>query len=173
MDPASEARRAATDAEARALASSLRLRILRMTLDGSLTNQQIAQRLGRSPGSVLHHVRTLVDTGFLAAEQGRRGARGAVEIPYRATGKSWQVELPRDDAATHRVMVEAFLDESSAADPASTDIVRLGLRLDDEGRRELTARLQAVFEDFVERGPAPDGRPWSIFLVVRPDPDRD
>jgi DNA-binding transcriptional ArsR family regulator len=172
MDPA-PARRPATDAEARALASSLRLRILRMTMDGALTNQQIARRLGRSPGSVLHHVRTLVDTGFLAAQEGRRGARGAVEIPYLATGRSWQLELPRGDAAAHQALLEAFVGESSGADPASTDVVRLGLRLDDEGRRELGARLQQVFDDFLDRGPTPGGRPWSIFLTVQPDPDRD
>ena len=55
-------RRPATDAEARALASGLRLRILRLTLDEALTNKEIAERVGRNPASVLHHVRTLVDT---------------------------------------------------------------------------------------------------------------
>ena len=60
-------RRAATDAEARALASGLRLRILRLTLDEALTNKEIADALDRNPASVLHHVRTLVDNGFLRA----------------------------------------------------------------------------------------------------------
>ena len=59
-------RRPATEAEAKALASPLRLRILRLCLDQALTNKQLAGRLGRDPGTVLHHVRTLVATGFLA-----------------------------------------------------------------------------------------------------------
>ena len=61
-------RRPASEDEARALASTLRMRILRLCLDVSLTNKEIAARLDRDPASVLHHVRTLVRTGFLAAE---------------------------------------------------------------------------------------------------------
>jgi DNA-binding transcriptional ArsR family regulator len=74
-------RRAATDEEARAMASPLRLRILRLCLDQSLTNKQIAAALDRDPATVLHHVRTLVRTGFLAAGDERRGARGAPRGP--------------------------------------------------------------------------------------------
>jgi len=86
-------RRQATDDEARAMASALRLRILRLCLDEPLTNKQIAERLGRDPASVLYHVRRLVRTGFLVPEPARRGARGAREVPYRATGKSWVLEV--------------------------------------------------------------------------------
>ena len=57
-------RRPATDAEARALASGVRLRILRLCWDEPRTNKEIAARLDRNPATVLHHVRTLVDTGF-------------------------------------------------------------------------------------------------------------
>src|SRR5438309_1430220 len=85
-------RRRATDAEARALASAVRLRILRLCLDRSLTNKELAAGLDRNPATVLHHVRTLVDTGFLVPEAPRRGARGAREVPYRATGKSWLMD---------------------------------------------------------------------------------
>ena len=46
------------------------------------TNREIAERLDRNPATVLHHVRTLVDRGFLAAAArpagDPRGARGAV-----------------------------------------------------------------------------------------------
>ena len=87
-------RRQATDAEAKALASSLRLRILRMCLDEPLTNAQIAGRLGRDPATVLHHVRTLTGTGFLEALPAQKGNRGARSVPYRATGKSWRMENP-------------------------------------------------------------------------------
>jgi hypothetical protein len=80
-------RRPVTDAEARALASAVRLRIRRLCLHEALTNKEIAARLGRNPASVLHHVRTLVEAGFLAPGAERRGARGAREVPYRATGE--------------------------------------------------------------------------------------
>jgi len=63
--------RDATPEEMRALGHPLRWRILRLTLDTPLTNKQIAERLGRDPGTVLHHVRELVRTGFLAADDVR------------------------------------------------------------------------------------------------------
>ena len=59
--------RDATPAEMRALANPIRLRLLRLTLDRALTNKEMAERLGRDPGTVLHHVRVLVRTGFLEA----------------------------------------------------------------------------------------------------------
>ena len=85
--PAAPQHRDATDAEARALASGLRLRILRMCLDEPLTNREIAAGLGRNPATVLHHVRTLVDTGILEPQEVRRGRRGArcVRRPSRVS----------------------------------------------------------------------------------------
>jgi DNA-binding transcriptional ArsR family regulator len=105
-------RRAATAEEAKAIASPLRLRILRLCLDRPLTNKQIAQALDRDPASVLHHVRKLVQTGFLAAEGERRGTRGAREVPYRATGKSWVLDVvdEKQGRAKGIALVEAFLD---------------------------------------------------------------
>ena len=96
QDPADDplGRPRATDAEARALASTLRMRILRVCLNEPRTNKEIAERLGRDPATILHHVRRLVDTGFLEALPPRRGARGSREIPYVATGKSWRVQTP-------------------------------------------------------------------------------
>ena len=88
-----EKRRRATEAEAAALASGIRLRIIRLTFAEALTNRELAERLGRDPATTLHHVRTLVDTGFLVAEAARRGARGSREIPYRATKLSWALDF--------------------------------------------------------------------------------
>src|SRR5690606_34180503 len=85
-----ESSTAEADADARALASVLRMRILRLCLDEALTNKEIAERLGVPPGNTYHHVRTLAKRGFLAAQPERAGARGAREVPYLATGKSWK-----------------------------------------------------------------------------------
>src|SRR5438270_12273065 len=108
------ARRTATDAERKALASGLRLRILQLCLDEPRTNREIAERLGRNPATTLHHVRTLVDTGFLAAEPVRRGARGSREIPYRATGLSWALDFGGEAAGPSAVMLDTFLEEARA-----------------------------------------------------------
>jgi DNA-binding transcriptional ArsR family regulator len=161
-------RRPATDAEARALASAVRLQILRLALDEGLTNQEIAQRLGRPPASVLHHVRTLVRTGFLVAEPARRGARGAREVPYRATRKSWHLDTP----VSGRAMLDAFLAEAARVPVEQLVLSRLGLRLSDDDMRELRDRLQDLLDEFAERPSDPAGGPWSVFVAMHPDAGR-
>ena len=129
-------RRPATAAEAKALAHPLRMRILRLCLDQALTNKQLAERLGRDPGTVLHHVRTLVATGFLAPEEVRQGAKGALEKPYRSTGKSWTLSLDKDattETTATQAMLEAFLAELAEAGPgAAHDFTRVAQTLDDD-----------------------------------------
>ncbi|MET7846077.1 winged helix-turn-helix domain-containing protein [Streptomyces sp. NPDC005373] len=161
-------RRPATDAEAKALASALRLRILRICLGEARTNKEIAAILGRDPASVLHHTRTLVRTGFLKAQEERSGARGAREIPYLATRKSWQL-----DAAAHdRSMLDAFLEELALAPAAAVDSTRLGLRLPPTEMEEFQTRLRALLEEFAARPDDPTAPAWSLFVVVHPDPNR-
>jgi DNA-binding transcriptional ArsR family regulator len=166
-------RRPATDAERRALASGLRLRILRLTLDEPLTNREIAERLGRNPATTLHHVRTLVDTGFLAADPVRRGARGSREIPYRATGLSWGLDLGEHAGGHATVMLETFLEEARAAGLEQLRTSRLGLRLTPQEHEEFEQRVQALLDEYAARRPTPGGLPWSVFFALHPDPGRD
>jgi DNA-binding transcriptional ArsR family regulator len=163
------ARRPATLEEAKALAHPLRLRILRLCLDQALTNKQLAERLGKDPGTVLHHVRTLVATGFLVPEGVRQGEKGALEKPYRATGKSWTLSLDEQpaEADTIQAMLEAFLAELAEAGPgAARTFSRLGLTLNQASLEELQARLQAVLDEFAARPPDPDGEPYGLLLAV-------
>ena len=81
---------AAQQARSRALSSPLRMRILRFCLHEAHSNREIADEFDLNPGTSLHHVRTLLNAGFLVAEESRAGKRGATEIPYRATGRSWE-----------------------------------------------------------------------------------
>ena len=159
-------RRDATPEEARALANPLRLRILRLCLDTALTNKEIADRLGRDPGSTLHHVRMLVDGGFLAADDVRQGTKGALEKPYRATGKSWEVRVSDPAAAgqTHLAMVDAFRAELAEAGPEGIVLLsRFANTLNEASRQALVARLEAVVDEFALRHD-PDGTPFAFFL---------
>src|SRR5690349_14685727 len=149
------ARRPATEAEARALASGIRLRIIRLCLDRALTNKEIAQRLGANPATTLHHVRKLVDTGFLAAQPVRRGTRGSRELPYLSTGKSWTLDV--DDtykAGSGVAMLDAFLDEIRLVNADEAGLTRLGLRLTDDELNELRRRLFTILDEY-------GGRPLS------------
>jgi Helix-turn-helix domain len=161
-------RRQATDEEAKALASSLRLRILRICLGEGHTNKEIAGILGRDPASTLHHIRTLVRTGFLQPQPERRGTRGAREIPYLATKKSWRLSTPAMD----RSMLDAFLEEVALVPAAELDTTRMGLRLSAAGMAEFSTRLRGLLDDFASRPEDPSAPAWSVFLIVHPDPNR-
>jgi predicted ArsR family transcriptional regulator len=166
-------RRQATEAEARALASTLRLRIIRLCLDDELTNKEIAHRLGRNPGSVLHHVRRLIDTGFLVALPERHGSRGSREIPYRATRKSWELtgldeHLP-GLPSSYQVMLQTFLEELAEAGGEMRAASRLALTLTAEHLEEFTERIGAILDEFAARPPDPDGTRWSLFMAMHED----
>jgi DNA-binding transcriptional ArsR family regulator len=149
------------DADARALASVLRVRILRLCLDEALTNKQIATRLGRDPATIYHHVRMLADRGFLAAQPERRGARGAREVPYLATGRSWRTPM---GPSGMRTLVGAFLEELAEADPATVRSIRLGVRVKPEAYEELMRRVGELFQEFADLPSDPDGvpSPWLV-----------
>lgn len=160
-------RRTPTEAEARALASATRLRILRVCLDEPLTNKEIAQRIGRNPATVLHHVRTLVSTGFLVPAEERRGTRGAREVPYLATGKSWLMDAGTAGPRDH--ILAAFLEEVAAVGEAHLDSARLGLRLDAEEIEEFRAGLAQLLDSWAHRPMSPSGRRWSVYVGVHPE----
>lgn len=162
-------KRKATDAEARALASALRLRILRLCFSEALTNKEIAARLERNPATVLHHVRTLVDTGFLQALPVRRGVRGSREVPYRATGKSWLMDID-DRPMRHDPMLAAFLEEVAAVGEEHLQSSRLGLRLSPEDLEEFRERLHRLLDEYARRPVDPSGPRWSLYLGMHPEP---
>jgi DNA-binding transcriptional ArsR family regulator len=163
---AAEPRRQATPEEARALSHPDRLRIIRLTFDTALTNKELAAALGRDPATTLHHVRTLVATGFIEPQEPRRGPRGAKEIPYRSTGKSWTLDIgePTDDRAV--AILDAFRAEILESPPKERKWARLALRLTPEQREDLEARLFALVEEAATWEPAEDGEPLAIFVAM-------
>ncbi|MCH7230854.1 winged helix-turn-helix domain-containing protein [Glycomyces sp. L485] len=171
MAEKSDDRRPATDAEAKALASAVRLRILRLCLDEPLTNKEIAERLGANPATVLHHVRKLVATGFLEAQEERLGARGSREIPYLATRKSWKLRMGDEHrSGVASAKLEVLLDEvGQVRDPGAVVSARLGLRLNDEQLRELDRRFKEFLNDLERQEPGPGAKPYSLFLAIHPD----
>jgi DNA-binding transcriptional ArsR family regulator len=143
-------RRVATVDEAKAVAHPLRLRILRLCGQDELTNRQLADRLGRDPGTVLYHVRQLVDAGFLETTQIRSGVRGALEKPYRSTGLSWRLALDGTAADGSMAPIEAFTDELREAGPgAVSKMSRFALHLTAEDAEELAARIVAILDEYV------------------------
>jgi DNA-binding transcriptional ArsR family regulator len=158
-------RRPATRAEARALAHPLRLRILRLCLDEALTNRELAGRLEQQPATVLYHVRTLVRTGFLAPQAERRGRRGAREIPYLSTRKSWGLSIDRA-ADVNLAMIDALRAELvEAGSDGAVEIVRLAVRLRREQLEALARRVKELVAE-ADAADDPGGEPIGLFVAV-------
>ncbi|MEO6350868.1 MAG: winged helix-turn-helix domain-containing protein [Candidatus Limnocylindrales bacterium] len=157
--------RDATPAEMKALAHPLRWRILRETLDAPLTNKQLARRLGRDPGTVLHHVRVLVDGGFLAAQDVRAGNRGALERPYRSTGKSWQIQLKHDPGSAGAILQAVQEEMAEGGEDGVLSLLRLGVRLSPEDVAALRKRLSDLGDEFAARDD-PSGERIAILALV-------
>jgi hypothetical protein len=165
-------RRPPTEAEAAALASTVRLRIIRMTRVEPLTNARIAELLGRDPATTLHHVRRLVGTGFLEPLPARRGARGAREIPYRATDLSWNLDGAGADAAAGEAMLRAYLDEAGRLGVPELRQTRLVVRLDPADARAMVTELEALLDRYAALPAVPDGEAVAVYLSVYPGGNR-
>jgi DNA-binding transcriptional ArsR family regulator len=163
-------RRQATREQAAALASAVRLRILRMTYYQPMTNREISRRLDRDPATTLHHVRKLVDTGLLEVLPARRGTRGAREIPYRATGLSWSLELGPGDrgVALNEAMLEAYLGEVAEIGIEQLEQTRLVLRLDEAQLTEFRERLYGLLQEFAARPIVPAVGGCAVYVVLHP-----
>ncbi|MFE0024453.1 ArsR/SmtB family transcription factor [Amycolatopsis sp. NPDC059021] len=163
----SEKLRRATEAEANALASGIRLRIIRLTFAEALTNKELARRLGRDPATTLHHVRKLVEAGFLAPQEPRRGARGAKEIPYLSTGLSWHLDS-HGDRAIDQAMLEAYLAE--IADLGFEDVhqTRLVVHVSPGERAELERRLHDLLEEYRLRPAEAGVKRTAVYLSTYP-----
>ena len=160
-------RRPSTDAEAAALASEVRLRIIRITRLDALTNKEIAERLGKDPATTLHHVRKLVDTGFLAALPARRGKRGSREIPYRSTGLSWQLSNENRPGVAE-AMLQAYLSEISGTAIDEVDQTRLVVQVTPERRAELVRRISVLMEEFAAAPPDAGGERIGVYVALYP-----
>lgn len=159
-------------AQARALSSPVRWRILRLCLHQARTNKELADLLGVNPGSMLHHVRTLVATGYLAAQEARRGSRNAVEIPYLATEQTWRAA--HGVSQLNEIMLEVLQQETSGLAPDDVRVWRVGVCLDDALRDELEQRLNHLIEEFTARGEElgpQGGGPWSMMTFLHPGPE--
>ncbi|MEV6911011.1 winged helix-turn-helix domain-containing protein [Amycolatopsis sp. NPDC051071] len=159
-------RRVATEAEAAAMASGIRLRIMRLTYSEALTNKELADRLGRDPATTLHHVRRLVDTGFLEALPPRRGTRGAKEIPYRSTGLSWH--LDSSDRGIDQAIFEAYLAEIAETGFDDVHQTRLVVQVPDEQITELEDRINELLEEFLARPVDTNAKRTAIYLSRYP-----
>lgn len=143
--------RAPTPAQFKAVASALRLRIVRLCNDREWTNKELADRLGRDPATIHHHLRLLVDAGLIEPVGVRQGRSGAYEKPYRSTGLLLNFDrAPEDEEeAGEPSMLTAFRQElAEAGNDSIAEMSRFHLHLDDEAVPVFVARVLAVVEEY-------------------------
>jgi len=165
-------RPAASAREIKALAHPLRLRILRLCGLHELTNKQLADRLGQDPGTMLYHVRQLLSAGFLEPAGVRTGESGALEKPYRCTGRSWHLETALGEAGPGGPLapVEAFREELTEAGPdALASLSRFVLHLSEADADDLITRIHAVLSEYTNSDGQRSDQPayGGIFVLHR------
>lgn len=147
----------ATEDQLRALGSPVRIRILRLCLDTERTNKELAEALRLNPATTLRHVRQLVTNGFLEPTETRRGARGSVERPYRATQLTCRLALddvghPELAMQVHVAVADAYLAELREAGTQAIRGQARGLtRLSATSQQEFVRRITEVLDEFGDR----------------------
>jgi hypothetical protein len=162
-------RREPTAQEAKALAHPVRQQIVRLCTAEELTNKQLADRLGSEPGTVLPHVRLLVEAGFLQPAPVRTGPSGALEKPYRSTGKTWWLSDPLAGAEPDVRFgpVDLALSEARQAGPdALATYAAFTLHLSQDDVAELDRRILEVLDEYIESDRTRLDRPTHRGLVV-------
>lgn len=149
VQPMGHDRTPATAAQAKALGSPIRLRILRLCLHDELSNQQLSARLECDPSTLHYHARILLDAGFLERAEPRHGASGALEKPYRSTGLSWTLDIGTDTSDAALAMIDAFRAELTEAGPESVESSsRFVLHLDEAVRNEMVQRIHEILDEY-------------------------
>jgi hypothetical protein len=146
--------------------------VLGQGMEQELTNRQLADALEKEPGSVLPHVRMLVRAGFLIAAPVRTGASGALEKPYRATGKTWWLDDPLAGAEpdVRFAPIQLAMTDAQAAGPQGlATYASFMLHLSKEDVAELDRRLLAVIDEYIASDADRLDRPIhrGLFIVHR------
>lgn len=162
----------ATADQAKALASPIRLRVLRLCLNDELTNKQLAERLECDPSTMHYHAKILLEAGFLERAEPRHGSTGALEKPFRSTGLSWTLDIGTDNVDTTLAMLDAFRAEFAEAGPASVESwSRFTYHLNEAALGEMTQRIQEILDDYeaTDDGRRHEGHPQhgGIFALHR------
>ena len=97
--------------------------------------------------------RLLVEAGLLLQAPVRTGASGALEKPYRSTGRSWWLDNPLADEGSDARLAPfvAFQDElrEAGSDSVAT-LTRFMLHLSPEDVAELDRRILAILDEYIE-----------------------
>ena len=164
-----------TDQQFKAIADPVRSRILGIIQTRPATAKQIAKRLGKSPGTIGHHLEVLEAAG-LAQVVATRVVHGITAKYYTRTARIFSFQFSPDVTGHTSMTLDIVrtatreLAESRAAYGESGDVVmesgfphvRISVERADEFRQRLTDLLDALLREPVDS----DGRVYGVFTAM-------
>ncbi|MHA2033695.1 MAG: hypothetical protein DRO73_04745 [Candidatus Thorarchaeota archaeon] len=67
--------------------------LFKYLVNGSMTVKQLADALGKNPGTILHHIEKLKKAGLVVQERTEQTVTGIVQRYYRATAREYRLGL--------------------------------------------------------------------------------
>lgn len=163
-------KREATADEAKAVAHPLRIRILQVLRGEVLTNKEIAERVGSTPGATLHHLQLLTEHGFAAAEPARAGTRNAREIPYRATGKTLGLTFnpasPEFALVGPAILNSALENYRRTPESGRFSETSVTLYLSAAQRSDFQGKLRSLIDEYADSRPGADIQKYGFFSAM-------
>lgn len=94
-----------TESEMLALCSDIRLEIIRALRDGEASISEIASRLGKTPHSLYHHVKKLLDAGILCVSRTHmKGKRE--ETLYKTSADSFRIAFEPESSKSRQALIK-------------------------------------------------------------------
>lgn len=164
-----------TDQQFKAIADPMRSRILGVIQTRPATAKQIAKRLGKSPGTIGHHLEVLEAAG-LAQVVGTRIVHGITAKYYTRTARIFNFRFSSDITGHSPMTLDIIrnalreLAESLAAYGEKSSVVLEDgfphVRIAPERAEVYRRRLDDLLNDLISEPVDPDGRVYGVHMTM-------
>lgn len=164
-----------TDQQFKAIADPVRARILGIIQTRPATAKQIAKRLGKSPGTIGHHLDVLEAAG-LAQVVATRVVHGITAKYYTRTARIFSFHFSPDVTGSTSMTLDILrgatreLIESLAVHGETPEVVLEDgfphVRVSPERARYYQRRLEELLDELTAEPVDPEGRVYSIFTTM-------
>lgn len=156
--------RADTATQLKAMAHRVRITILHLLMERAATAGELAEAVGKSHGTVAHHLKVLEDAGLVRVVRTRQ-VRAVTERFWGRTGRTIMVEPAPGDAEGHTMFVREALDAFREGEHGYASLRYA--RIPHERVDAFTARLDALMQEFIDLPRAGDTT-YGLLVALQP-----